>query len=1246
MLFAKRLMCLSLLMSVSFNSMYGAQEPGVANVVNTPLGCAPADNMIVTLHEAAAYGRQTRLEQLLAITQHKANINKLSQAPAYQGLSPLHVAVNWGHLDIVATLIAAGADVNLYDNVPTLTYKRTPLHWAIERQSFAIVRFLIDHGADIEKETTTNAFPWLDAYPLHIAARVGNLDIVRALLDKHAYIMRKDYSLFRFPLHYAALHNNTELLRALIEVPGETFYHKFDTLGWFVVSPHYWAGSKRTTENRLNYINYVDNLDWTPLSIAAKAGNTDGVRFLIDHGATRLDNALINALNAFNSNPQTHMVTIRALIDAGANVAAVTNSLPVALDHGATEELIRYLLAHNANRTGVTRGRSRWIDYPLHEAADAGNLEQVQRLLHSPNFHANMRDGVQATPLHLAALQGRLQVVEYLLQQGVTIDAANIQGLTPLYCAAEHGHAPVIRFLCEHGALVDSANPNRDTPLHVAVQNGHLEAVQTLIQLGATIGFQNIRGATPLLRAIWNNRQEIAKLLLNRGAPVNQRDPLQAAASENQSEIVNKLLEKHAPVTAEALEAAVRQGNQAIVVKLLENQPAATPQDIETNIRQAIEIAERNNQGAMAEFLRKRQNLVPATLDDHRQVAPDYEDAAPSATQASNSTKLIEPHLDAFHTSIHILAGILDNLTDAGFTNNQLIRLRTVLQQKKLDVLSQDLLAYLNQLKANTDHPIIRDSIDALNAQLEGLPEVLNALNTLEDIALQGTNRIARVEQIRDCFGTINTLCQRLDKQIHVITPEPSPHSQTGEHERRQPSPLHDLIAVIDDIFNSLQHLVVRQNTVLQLDVNKERRLAESMELYDNIRLRARDFLHEIDTNQSSIDIETLYQAIDDKEKATELAMHIEQVKQDQEPVETLYKYLITIRKYFRTIRQEVATIIQALNIAPTATSGNTQDGNADTVQPLNTTTTAAVSNAQDDRYTDKYAIKPTNLSEISTRLMQTALNLYPHIHAEAIAQQIFNGYQDIRLAFSGVPGNGKTTLAKAIAKKVCLLDIEAGRAPRDVYVISPANSKNQFKDSCEGSITATFEPLRNPTNPYHPIVIIDDMDALGRDADSRLSESKALNPYTEQFPVHVFATVNEPEKLESSLKSRFRILEIPEPTRQQLKKCLKVQLEEMPEGSIENACTQDASIEHIIELMAGTPLQRRCRQLIEAAGTIALTRPEGHGRIRTEDLLQAITMLPTPPSKLLKWGKVIKPYAIDFAASFAKEAVMRKILR
>ena len=123
---------------------------------------------------------------------------------------------------------------------------------------------------------------------------------------------------------------------------------------------------------------------------------------------------------------------------------------------------------------------------PLHEAADAGEPDQVERLLRL-GADVNARDYYERTPLHRAAaavpVPERLVVLRMLLSNGADVNAKRY-GETPLHVNMATPRREDITLLIDAGADINAPTSlHNETPLHCAVQH----AVSSLRILGGTI---------------------------------------------------------------------------------------------------------------------------------------------------------------------------------------------------------------------------------------------------------------------------------------------------------------------------------------------------------------------------------------------------------------------------------------------------------------------------------------------------------------------------------------------------------------------------------------------------------------------------------------------------------------------------------------------------------------------------------------------------------------------------------------
>ena len=82
----------------------------------------------------------------------------------------------------------------------------------------------------------------------------------------------------------------------------------------------------------------------------------------------------------------------------------------------------------------------------------------------------NVKDNSGSTALHLAAWNGKLEVVQYLLEKGgAEVNVKNNSGSTALHWAADKGHLEMVKYLFEKGgAEVNVKNDNGITALDLA----------------------------------------------------------------------------------------------------------------------------------------------------------------------------------------------------------------------------------------------------------------------------------------------------------------------------------------------------------------------------------------------------------------------------------------------------------------------------------------------------------------------------------------------------------------------------------------------------------------------------------------------------------------------------------------------------------------------------------------------------------------------------------------------------------
>jgi ankyrin repeat protein len=127
-----------------------------------------------TLHYVAFYGLHE--VRVLAI-EHPEDVNSWS---ADDVLTPLHLASQEGHVEVVRFLVEHGVDAAAQDQCG-----RTPLHRASERGHLGLARFLIEHGTNINNAAQDNG----GSTPLR---RASSSDLVRFLVERGADVAAQE----------------------------------------------------------------------------------------------------------------------------------------------------------------------------------------------------------------------------------------------------------------------------------------------------------------------------------------------------------------------------------------------------------------------------------------------------------------------------------------------------------------------------------------------------------------------------------------------------------------------------------------------------------------------------------------------------------------------------------------------------------------------------------------------------------------------------------------------------------------------------------------------------------------------------------------------------------------------------------------------------------------------------------------------------------------------------------------------
>ena len=121
---------------------------------------------------------------------------------------------------------------------------------------------------------------------------------------------------------------------------------------------------------------------------------------------------------------------------------------------------------------------------PLHFAVRYNKLEKVKYLICERECDPMQCDNNGSTCPHLAAREGALMVLEFLVKSGCDMDSEKKDGNTALYLACENGHLDVVKYMVSTGHCdMTISGFEGENLLHAACRSKNLELVQYLVKV-------------------------------------------------------------------------------------------------------------------------------------------------------------------------------------------------------------------------------------------------------------------------------------------------------------------------------------------------------------------------------------------------------------------------------------------------------------------------------------------------------------------------------------------------------------------------------------------------------------------------------------------------------------------------------------------------------------------------------------------------------------------------------------------
>ncbi|KAI8332949.1 hypothetical protein EDC96DRAFT_526232 [Choanephora cucurbitarum] len=127
-------------------------------------------------------------------------------------------------------------------------------------------------------------------------------------------------------------------------------------------------------------------------------------------------------------------------------------------------------------------------------------------------------DIIERSCLHVAAMNGRMDVMDICTQHGANVELTDAYGRTALHYATMNGFSDCVSFLLTCQVDIERRDHDGFSPLIYAIMNGHTNCVDILLQANANIEPRHEGDHIPLSLACHFGQTDIALMLYNRGA--------------------------------------------------------------------------------------------------------------------------------------------------------------------------------------------------------------------------------------------------------------------------------------------------------------------------------------------------------------------------------------------------------------------------------------------------------------------------------------------------------------------------------------------------------------------------------------------------------------------------------------------------------------------------------------------------------------------------------------------------------
>ncbi|XP_026935096.1 ankyrin repeat domain-containing protein 27 isoform X1 [Sagmatias obliquidens] len=473
-----------------------------------------------------------------------------------RGHTPLHVAALCGQASLIDFLVSKGAVVNATDY-----HGSTPLHLACQKGCQSVTLLLLHYKASTEVQDNNGNTP------LHLACTYGHEDCVKALVYYDVQSCRLDIGNEKgdTPLHIAArwgyqsiietlLQNgaSTEIQNRLKETPLKCALNSKILSMMEAHHPSFERGQKSSEVPARPPQCPVDSVSQgscaSSFSSASLSSRQEEPRKFYRE-PTEQTMAWMCPSPAGGEPSLTPPRAPPSLSPPGCDLLSEgpVEKLLRAIADGDLE-MVRYLLEWTEEDPDEAEDAVRAVDlefcHPLCQCPKCAPAQKKLAKIPASGLGVNVTSQDGSSPLHVAALHGRADLLLLLVKHGASVGARDAKQAVPLHLACQKGHFQVVKCLLDSNAKPNKKDISGNTPLLYACSRGHHEVAALLLQHGASINASNNKGNTALHEAVIEKHVFVVELLLLHGASVqvlNKRQCTAIDCAEQNSKIMELL---------------------------------------------------------------------------------------------------------------------------------------------------------------------------------------------------------------------------------------------------------------------------------------------------------------------------------------------------------------------------------------------------------------------------------------------------------------------------------------------------------------------------------------------------------------------------------------------------------------------------------------------------------------------------------------------------------------------------------